>query len=188
MGRPKLLLPFGTTTVIESLLAEIGRAQIQTVVIVLRKEDLALSSVVSNLDVTVIAPEVDPPDMKTSVSIGLEWLSPRCDPAGGWLLIPADHPLVSAATISALQAKWEPGRSQILIPTFDGKRGHPTVFSWDLAREIPRIPADRGLNWLVREFPHRIREVPVPDPGVTIDLDTPEDYARYAATAFNSGS
>lgn len=186
MGQPKLLLPWRGSTVIANLVGELRGAGVSQILVVMRSSDLALQSAVEAAGATPVIPPADPPDMRSSVQLGLQaarWFADQqilptdataCQ--NGWLLIPADHPIVSRETIDTLHRAWNPGMRQILIPTHEGQRGHPTLFSADFAPEVTTIPPDRGLNWLVRQNSQSIREVPVSDPGVLIDLDTPEDY------------
>ena len=178
MGQPKLLLPWRGTTVIAHLVGELRAAGIPRVFVVLRSDDEALYSAVVAANAVPLQPPTDPPDMRSSVEYGLNIAAKDlANPTdGGWLLVPADHPIVSRTTVTALQRAWQPEVRQILIPTFDGQRGHPTLFSCDFSREVAAIPADCGLNWLVRQNANSIREVPVTDSGVLVDLDTPEDY------------
>jgi molybdenum cofactor cytidylyltransferase len=179
MGRPKLLLPWGNSTIIETLVDALHRADITSIVIVFRKSDLALESVVRRLNVTCVQPELDPPDMRSSVEHGLSHLAQHWNQPGGWFLIPADHPLVATETIQQLTSAIGKDGPEILIPTWQNHRGHPTLFSWNLAPAVAGIPEDRGVNWLVQANQHVVREIPVSDPGITADLDTPEDYERF---------
>lgn len=178
MGRPKLLLPWRGTTVIAHLVSELQAAGVTRIYVVLRANDEALYSAVGAANAIPVQPLIDPPDMRTSVEHGLKFAAeePESSAGAGWLLIPADHPIVSRTTVIELQANWQPDQRQILIPTYQGRRGHPTLFSSHFASEVPTIPADCGLNWLVRQNESVIREVPVTDSGVIVDLDTPEDY------------
>ncbi|MDB5385713.1 MAG: nboR [Planctomycetaceae bacterium] len=178
MGCPKLLLPWGESTVIETLIRELQLAGIQQIVIVLRQSDTNLRQTIRNLDVIAVTPELDPPDMRSSIELGLQHIHSNWTCEGGWFLIPADHPLVTAATIKTLRAEWRPEVPQILIPTFGGQRGHPTLFSWNFASEVNQTPPKNGVNWLVRNRSSAICEVHVDDAGVTADMDSPEDYAR----------
>ena len=187
MGRPKLLLPWQGTTVIAHLVGELRAAGIVDIFVVLRANDDVLLKEVVTAGAVPVQPAIDPPDMRSSVEAGLAAAAHKAGPAADsavgtamwsrWLLIPADHPIVSRTTVRALQAAWLPERRRILIPTFEGQRGHPTLFSGDFAKEVVAIPPDCGLNWLVRQNAAAIEEVPVSDPGILIDLDTPEDYA-----------
>ncbi len=191
MGRPKLLLPWRGSTVISHLVGELRAAGISQILVVIRSSDVALTAAVAAAGATPVHPPVDPPDMRSSVEFGLRTAtghsagnaatSDDALESTAWLLIPADHPIVSRSTVDALRAAWDPSKRQILIPTYGGKRGHPTLFSSDFAREVPQIPPHCGLNWLVKQNSPSIHEVPVTDPGVIIDLDTPEDYQALLA-------
>lgn len=191
MGQPKLLLSWRGSTVIAHLVGELRAAGVDRILVVVRTSDVDLATAVESTGATVVRPPFDPPDMRSSVEFGLQ---SACRASGGvqaaaenfsdlagWLLIPADHPLVSRSTVDALRAAWKPDGCQILIPTYAGQRGHPTLFSGDLASEVSRIPSDCGLNWLVKQHSNSIREVPVSDPGVVVDLDTPEDYQKLVS-------
>jgi molybdenum cofactor cytidylyltransferase len=86
-----------------------------------------------------------------------------------------DHPLVSARTVVELLRHAD--ASDIVVPTFEGRRGHPVVFSPSFMRAILELPADRGVNSLIREQ-GRVLEIPVPDPGIVTDIDTPGELGR----------
>lgn len=180
MGRAKLLLPLGKTTVIGKLLSVLQRSEITRTVVVLRRNDEPLREAVVAGGAFPLQPEVDPPDMRTSVEYGLAWLHREFQPApdDGWLLAPADHPLLDAQVLGELIARWQRGDYRILVPTHNGHRGHPTFFRWELAAEVAQIPVDQGLNRLLKDHTADITEFPVASPAVLTDLDTPEDYER----------
>jgi CTP:molybdopterin cytidylyltransferase MocA len=66
----------------------------------------------------------------------------------------------------------------ILVASYRGKRGHPTVFSMAMLRAIDDWGSDRGLNELARLHPEQVREVPLVSGPTPIDVNTPEDYDR----------
>jgi molybdenum cofactor cytidylyltransferase len=116
--------------------------------------------------------------MRASVECALDEVRRHMPaPEDGWLLVPADHPLLDAAILDVLLERWKTGRDRILVPTFEGRRGHPTLFRWSLADEVARIPPDHGLNWLIERHRDEVAELPVDDDSVLLDLDTPEDLA-----------
>jgi len=90
-----------------------------------------------------------------------------------------DHPLVTAETIKALLASFRAAPLPILIASYQGRRGHPVLFSSQVYGEILAAPLDQGAKVVVRKDPARVREVQLDDPGILADIDTPEDYARY---------
>jgi molybdenum cofactor cytidylyltransferase len=178
MGQPKLLLPLGEKTVIGRLLEVLDHPPIRCRAVVVRREDHQLLDEVTKGGGFAIQPEFDPPEMRQSVELALaairEGFSPK--PDDGWLLVPADHPVLSGKVIEHLIAAWQSATADILVPTCQNRRGHPTVFSWSLADAVAEIPSDHGLNWLVRHSGASVQEVPVDDPAIFTDLDTPLDY------------
>lgn len=184
MGRAKLLLPLGTTTVIARLLSVLRHPGIAATVVVLRKNDEPLRAAVDACGAIPLQPAVDPPDMRQSVVEGIAEIERRFSPVDdeGWLLAPADHPLLDPQTIEELVVCWQAENCQILVPSYQGRRGHPTLFRWSLAREIGNLPAGVGLNRLLYDRAEQIRDLPVATPTVLADLDTPEDYERLLRT------
>lgn len=183
MGRPKLLLPVDGATVVARLLAALGHPDITATVVVVRRDHESLADELGGPGVIVTRPELDPPDMRASVQNALDEIEERFapDPDDGWLLVPADHPRLTTETVAHLVGTWRETSAPILVPTFEGRRGHPTFFRWCLAVEVPAIPADRGLDHLVARYSNEIVECSIDDVGVVTDLDTPEDYDRLSS-------
>lgn len=89
----------------------------------------------------------------------------------------ADHPLVSPATFHALLDGYRKTASPIVIARYDGHRGHPVLFDRAVFAELMAAPEDQGARVVVNADPSRVRYVDVDDPGVVLDLDTPDDLA-----------
>lgn len=190
MGTPKLLLPWQGTTVIEHLLKTLTRPEIAAVAIVLRPDDHALREVVQRTSALAIIPDRDPPEMRDSIEIGLRAIRQRFAPTDddGWLLIPADHPLIEPAVLDGLLARWSQGDCEALLPTLGQRRGHPTLLRWSLAARVEQLPRDVGVNVLLRSSPSLVTEWPTDRESVLADLDTPADYAYWQQKlANNSG-
>ncbi len=119
--------------------------------------------------------------MRATVAFGLRWLleSGRACEGDSWLLIPADHPALTAASLrELLEAEIQQPDFRIFIPTFQEKRGHPALLPFSLLREITDLPAEEGINQLLRRHTDRTLLVPVGDPAILWDLDTEEDYQK----------
>jgi molybdenum cofactor cytidylyltransferase len=87
-----------------------------------------------------------------------------------------DHPLADPATIEALIEHLAPNR--IVVPVFEGRRGHPVLFASNILQEILALTPSQGANIVVRKDPSRIVQVPVNAPGILVDVDTPEDFQK----------
>lgn len=180
MGRPKLLIPWAGATVIDQVVRVFRRPEITLTVVVIRPGDVALRQAVESTGARVLEPADPPPEMRDSVECALRLLADEFQPGpdDGWILSPADQPLLSAAVLTALLSRWQEPGCLILAPACQGKRGHPVVFRWSLAAEVLDLPPDAGLNVIVRRHADRLIEVPVSDPGILIDLDTPADWEQ----------
>ena len=66
----------------------------------------------------------------------------------------------------------------ILIATYQGRRGHPAIFSVDLLGEIEDWADDRGLNELAQCHSEAVRQWEITTGPMPIDVNTPEDYRR----------
>lgn len=175
MGRCKPLLPLGERPVIRHLVDTLFEAGIDAVVVVTGTEGAAIGRALAGLAVTLVGnPEPDS-NMAGSLRFGLR-ASP--EDAAALLVCLADHPLVSAATVRALLARHRAEPAAIFIPTCDGRSGHPVLLPRPVADELFTLPTLRDV---VHHDPQRCRWLEVVDPGVTLDMDTPEDYRRALA-------
>lgn len=179
MGQPKLLLRIGGTTVIERMLSAFRHPDVAATVVVVRRDDEPLRQAVVTADSTAVQPPTPPTDMRTSVAFALGHLRDHFHPQSEdvWLLSPADHPVLDPTVVSALISEWITRQPLILVPTHSGRRGHPTLFRWELADEIERLPPGAGLNHLLKTHSGDVVELPVDTPGILTDLDTPDDFA-----------
>lgn len=100
---------------------------------------------------------------------------------GAAVVLPVDHPLVRPATVRALVDAAAGAAGAVVRPTVGGEPGHPTLFPrsiWAALRD-PSLP--RGARSVVEAA--RTVDVPVDDPGVLADIDTPEAYRRFVEEA-----
>ncbi|HEV3138192.1 MAG TPA: nucleotidyltransferase family protein [Pirellulales bacterium] len=186
MGQPKLLLPWGSSTLIEHVLGAWRASRIAQTVIVVHPHDERLAELSRECGAVVVQPQTAPSDMKVSVRLGLERIERDFHPLScdAWLLAPADMPGISPLTIDRLIGAYQSGLdraepAQILAPRSAGRRGHPVLFPWRLAAEVKRLAADEGINAIVAR--HTVAYLDDADESVIEDLDTPEDYERLRA-------
>lgn len=180
MGRPKLLLPLGDGTVISRVLSVLQRGGVAHTVVVVRPGDDELRAEVLACGAVAVSPLHPPPTMRHSVEFALGYVAESYRPVAtdGWLMSPADHPLLDERLLAGLLARWRTGECRILVPAYQGRRGHPVLFRWELAEKVKALPPDCGINELLRRNEADVRELAVADPAILQDLDTPADYAR----------
>lgn len=176
MGRPKLTLPLGPTTVLQRVVTTLRDGGVDHVLVVVGRHVPDLVSIAEAAGASTLLLPVPTADMRQSVLAGLRRVEVKHRPAPGdrWFLAPGDCCSFRASTVGKLLAV-ESG-SAIVVPVTAGRRGHPVLFSWSHIGGIADLPPDAGIDSFVRGQP--VREIPVDDPGILVDLDTPDDYDR----------
>ena len=92
------------------------------------------------------------------------------------LVTPVDLPLVRPATIAAILEAFSASGRPIARVTHRGRHGHPVIFGRQLFDALRRASPDIGARAVTRAHP--VLDVAVDDPGVLLDVDTPDDYTR----------
>jgi molybdenum cofactor cytidylyltransferase len=171
MGREKVLLPFRGRTLLETVLATLAEAGTADPIVVVRP-DLAEAVRLARAAGARVVENPDPGgEMLASIRMGAALLGPEVEAFFVW---PADHPAVAADTLRALAR--EGHRDRAAVPIHRSRRGHPVLIGRGLLADLERLPPATGLRGLWRIRPEALVEVPVEDPGVLLDLDTPEAY------------
>lgn len=101
---------------------------------------------------------------------------------GGVMFLLGDQPLIRAGTLDILaKAHMEaPGRAPghaATAPQYGGKRGNPVILSPALFPAVRQLRGDVGARGILASLADGLLLVPVDDPGVVHDVDTPEAYA-----------
>jgi molybdenum cofactor cytidylyltransferase len=96
----------------------------------------------------------------------------------GIILCPVDHPLVSARLVSELVERFYEGKKAIVLPTFNGRRGHPAIFSSALYSELLAAPAEKGARAVVWAHAADVLEFPTDEEGVVLNINDPDMLNR----------
>ncbi len=182
MKSEKILLPFGRSSVLETILSTLALAGVEEIVCVLRPDLPDASRRAREAGARVVLNARPEEDMLLSIRLGLEAVSPEAPAIFIW---PADCPAVSPGTVELLARSAEPAR--VLIPTYRSRRGHPALLGRELLSAVDEIPPGEGLRHLWRSRAKAVAEIAVDDPGVLQNLDTPEAY-RMAVEGRDGGS
>jgi molybdenum cofactor cytidylyltransferase len=181
MGQPKLSLRLGDSTVLECVCRAVKLAGVERVVVVVGPQGRELIPLAESAGAHVLQLADDTSEMRQTIEHGLSWLETHCQPRpdDAWLLLPADHPCIEPEVIAQLRAAQDrqPERS-ILVPVYQGKRGHPVLIGWRHVPAIRGLPYGMGLNVYLRQQIAETLEVEVAAESVLWDLDTPADYQR----------
>jgi molybdenum cofactor cytidylyltransferase len=122
--------------------------------------------------------------LSTSLKAGLAALP---DDVDGAIVCLGDMPQVRAALIDRLIAAFDPERGAlVVVPTIDGKRGNPVVWSRRFFPELAALEGDVGARHLIGRYQEAVMEVPIEDRAALVDVDTPEAL-KAVKTAIEGG-
>jgi molybdenum cofactor cytidylyltransferase len=176
MERPKPLLAVGAMTFLERAAATLRAAPCRTTYCVANANDDGTSDAARALGLEVVMNEYPESEPIDSLRLVLEQLP---EDTAAVLVLPVDLPLIAEDTAAAVVRSFRENPGRLILPFHNGVAGHPVLVARDLFAEILTRPFDEGLRSLIMENARTLREVKVVDPGILIDIDTPDDYWRF---------
>jgi len=184
-GRPKALLELGGVPLILRQLVALSGAGVDEVVVVTGHHAEAIEAAVRPFPIT-LAHNATPDDgQPSSVRIGLQALSPKLDAV---MVALADQPLINEQDITALIGAFKKrGDASMVVPRVaseDGELlpGNPVIFDAALREEWLAGGADHACRKWRLANPERLHWFDTDNRRYRIDIDTPEDLDRFAAT------
>jgi molybdenum cofactor cytidylyltransferase len=173
MGRDKGLLEVDGRSFLQCTVVALAQGGCDPVLVVVAEGEEALAAEAAAAGASVLL-NPDPGDGPiTSLRIALAALDGAVD---GVAYLPVDHPLVEAATVRRLLEAARSASSQLTIPLYESKRGHPAIFGKALFVELLDPALEGGAKTVVHEHLSDALLVDVDDVGVLIDVDTPDAY------------
>jgi molybdenum cofactor cytidylyltransferase len=175
-GAHKLLLPINGQPAIRRTVAALVEARPEEIVVVTGFNGRAVIEALDRLPVT-FQPNVRYREgQMTSVAAGVAALNAPCNAV---MICLADQVLLDAADYRELiDAFATMPRGSILIPMYNGQRGNPVVFAASCAPEVISGHVNPGCRKLIAEHPDEVFVHEAAHDRFTVDMDTPEDYAR----------
>jgi len=175
----KQLLPLEGKPVIRHCLDSLLDGGISDIFVVIGTQGYTIAETIRDYPVTIVRTTDPDGDMAASVRAGRTALPQT---TSGVMIALADHPLITPQTVALLSAQHRQDQGRIIIPIHKGKKGHPTLFPRHI---LDGLTETLTLRDLVMCDPGRLQLVEVPDQGVRLDMDTPEDYQRIAGLCRN---
>ncbi|MBZ5536635.1 MAG: nucleotidyltransferase family protein [Acidobacteriia bacterium] len=183
MGTPKALLKIGEHPFINHIANQLEASQLDLIYAVLGENADVIQPVLAR-NITVIHNPNFKEGQISSLRTAIDKVQyENCD---GVIIALVDHPLISTSVVLKLIETFYQSKKRIIIPTHSGKRGHPVLYSREVFAEILEAPPDRNAKAIRLENLEETLEVEVDDPGILVDIDTPQDYERHIARAMEA--
>lgn len=175
MGTPKLILPFGEVTMIETVVHTLPRSKVDKVLVVLGSDREKIMPLLAGKDVdTVINPRYQE-GMLSSIQAGFQALPQEVEAV---LVCLGDQPLIPVSVLDQMIECYKKGEKGIILPVYKKKCGHPILIDTKYKDEVLNISPAVGLRALTHNHPEDVHEVEVDTVHILKDIDYPEDYRR----------
>jgi molybdenum cofactor cytidylyltransferase len=178
-GSNKLLAEIGSRPLVRIAAEQALASRARPVIVVTGHQRERVEAALAGLDVTFVHNPDYAEGMSTSVKAGIAAVPADAD---GAIVCLGDMPQVDATLIDRLLAAFDPEKGALaVVPTMDGKRGNPVVWSRRFFPELAELGGDVGARHLIASYPEAVAEVPVAGRGALVDVDTPDALKELKA-------
>ncbi|HMU39263.1 MAG TPA: molybdopterin-binding/glycosyltransferase family 2 protein [Pseudomonadota bacterium] len=179
-GQNKLLALLDGKPLVAHIVDELLKTNVRPIVVVTGHQAEQVAAAMSGRSVVLVHNPDFANGLSTSLQKGVTKLGSSIE---GALFCLGDMPFVRAEHVESLVAAFEPsdGR-EVIVPTFDGKRGNPVLFSARFFPAIRELQGDKGAKDLIVAAQSAVCMVPLRDDGVLRDIDTQESLAETVST------
>ena len=175
MGKPKMTLPWGNTTVLEQVINTFRAAGVDDVLVVTGGDRKHVEMLAGNSAKTVFNPDYAKREMLSSVQVGLMGTKPGTEAI---LIALGDQPQVQERSVRLVMDTYRKSGASIVVPSFQMRRGHPWLvarYHWD---EIRHMQNPETLRDFLNRHAEEIHYVEIENNSILQDLDTPQDYEK----------
>lgn len=148
-------------------------------VAVVRADNTILSDALKALGFHVVYCDANASLMADSLVMAVQYASTLSLTTKGYVIALADMPYIAPTTIQAV-ANQLSHVGGIVIPTFEGKRGHPVGFSANYHDALLRLSGDEGAKSIVKTHADAVTLLACEDAGILADIDTLADLSNFA--------
>ena len=175
MGEFKQLLPIGGKTFVERSVDNLLASRAGEVIVVTGHREKEGRAVLADRPVRFVHNPDYALGMSESIKRGVAAVS---EDARAVVIALADQPLITPDIIDRIIDAYEAHDSPLVIPSFEGRNGHPVILDIRLKREVLEMDSSQGLRQVVYAHKSEACYVEVQSRAILIDFDYPEDYER----------
>ena len=184
MGEPKQLLPFGGSTIIETVIDNLLGSKLNEVIVVVGHEARKIQAHIQHKPVKIVFNPDYQEGMLTSAQCGVQSISASAD---AFAMTLVDLPLITPDLVNLVIDTYVQTEGRIAVPSYNYRRGHPVIFNRRYAADLLALDEDSGgVRLLFQKYADDIHYVTVDTDRVLWDIDYREDYEealRKSSTA-----
>ncbi len=175
MGSPKLLLPFKNQTIIETVVNNTIRSDVDKTLMILGCNAGEIADKIEHFSIEISVNPHFQKGMLSSIQWGLKHIP---EMAIAVMIVLGDQPSIPVYVFNRLIGMYRKTGKPIVLPVYNHKRGHPILIDIALKHEVLRLGPEEGLHTIIHNHADDIVEVEVDAPGIARDVDTMEDYQK----------
>ncbi|MFC2048310.1 molybdenum cofactor cytidylyltransferase [Chloroflexota bacterium] len=176
MGKTKQLMPWRQSTMVEQAIDNLLSSAVDEVIVVVGHKAEEVTKVIADKAVKLVVNPDYEQGMSTSVIAGLNLLDSQTQAV---MLALGDQPFIDSQTINRLIDEFYSHDKGIIIPTYQGRRGHPIIFVSKYKEELLGLTGDIGGRQIIENHPDDVLEVAVESESILADIDTIGDYQSH---------
>jgi len=177
MGRPKMLLPWGKSTVLEQVIQSVQDAGIQDILVITGSARNEVEQIAAQHQVrTTYNEKFESEEMLASIQCGLRAQQAGAEAA---LICLGDQPQLRQESVRGVCAAFDKNGSSIVVPSYRMRRGHPWLVARPLWDELLKLLPPHSPRDFLNAHASEIEYVLLDSPTIIEDLDTPEDYLKF---------
>ncbi|MCD6472648.1 nucleotidyltransferase family protein [Candidatus Aerophobetes bacterium] len=182
MGKAKLLLPLGNKPLIEWMLKAVKLSSLNKFFLVVRPGDSEIIKLGRKWGAEIVLNPDFQSGMSSSIKKALQHFP--AERVKGFLIFLGDQPLINSIIINQIISAFSPGKGEMVVPFYKGRRGNPVLFDICWRDELMAVTGDVGGRVLIKAHPKKVKVVKISNEAVLFDIDKEEDYLK-AQTYFN---
>ena len=179
MGRAKQLLPFGDSTILEQVVGNTLKSEVDEIIVVLGYQAESIAPRIADKPISVAVNPDYQEGISSSIRCGLNHASKA---AKAFMILLGDQPLTGSEIIDKLVAEFARSGCGIVVPAYMGRRGHPVIFSARYRAELSGLRGDIGAKGIIEAHPEDVLEVEIGSASVVADIDTESDYRQLGTS------
>ena len=200
MGKPKPLLRFKDRTFLEQIIAELKLSDTDRITVVLGAE---AETVRKSVDLSIVNVVINKDYRKGQLSSLVAAIKATPPQTEAILVCLVDMPFITTEVVNKIIGKFRETNAPIIVPVFNKKRGHPTLFARSVFSELLSAPQQQGARFVLRAacrpinpqpcaggsprpqgpgLRQRILELQTSESGILIAIDTPDEYKVHFGT------
>jgi CTP:molybdopterin cytidylyltransferase MocA len=175
MGSPKALLSYQGRSFLEHLLDVARHPKIASRRVVLGPDAEPIAKEVNLAADEIVINEEWEKGQLSSIQAAIQSLPPQTE---GLVLFLIDHPLISSTLVDELIDTFYTSGKSIVVPVYEGRRGHPVIFSSALYEELMKAPLETGARSVVWAHSGEVQIVQTNEEGCVLNLNDPDTMKR----------